>query len=133
MTHGSEGRAPSQEDVVRLLNRIEAMYRLGGPGTPQGLDLAEPATWHGQALGELDDIANMDRGAWSEAAARCGLDTAAGVRALVRLSAACAAAASLRYALGAVEPATGEPAAPEAVLDEIAVTQWWLPGHGHPF
>lgn len=91
----------------------------------------DPDSWHGDVLAALDDVVSTDPDAWQEAGRGCRLDNAAGVRALVRVSASSAVAAALRYVLGVVEPATGEPAGPEAVLDEIAVTQWWLDGQLH--
>ncbi len=77
-------------------------------------------------LAELDDVANMDPSAYARAARDWGLDNAAGVRALVRLSAAAAVAAALRFALGLPDPVTGDPAAAGMALDEINVAQPWL-------
>lgn len=120
-----QGQPPSRQAVARMLEQVEGLYRLGGPAADQRPGPMDPASWHGRVLAELDDVANMDPPAWAAAARGCRFDNAAGVRALVRLSAAAAVAAALRYALGAVEAATGEPASPEAVLDEIAAPQWW--------
>lgn len=122
----SPGAGPSRRDVADLLEQVEGLYQLGGPETHEGLGPMEPDSWHGSVLAELDDAANMDPDVWAETARWARLDNAAGVRALVRLSAASAVAAALRYALGEVEAATGRPVAPETVLDEIAVTHWWL-------
>lgn len=118
---------PETNDVLLLLAEVDRLYALGGASSPGDGEGASPADrWHGAVLAELDDVGNVDPERFAAVARECGLDNAAGLRALVRLSSARAVSAALRYALGMPDPATGEPAGRSAVLDEVNCTHWWL-------
>lgn len=117
---------PTTDEIVALLREAERLYRLGGAATATGLGAHDPDEWHGYVLAELDDVANMNPDAYARVARDWGLDNAAGVRALVRLSAARAVAASLRYALGLVDPTTGDVATAASAIDEINISHLWL-------
>jgi hypothetical protein len=131
MTRRQQHRQPPPRDLATLLAQVEEMYQRAASPQGEGPAAANPALWQGDVLHRLDHARTADPQEWAEAARACGLDTADGVRAILTLSCASAVAAALRFALGAVEPATGEPATPEAVLDEIATCQWWLDGQSH--
>ena len=117
---------PPPEDLRWLLEQAERLYAMGGPSTREGFGAWDSDDWHGCVLAELDDVANMDPHAFAAVAQRWGLDNAAGLRTLIRLSAACAVAAALRFTLGESVPGTQQPTTPRMVLDEITSSQWWL-------
>lgn len=81
---------------------------------------------HGEILAELADPANDNRRTFAPIAKAHGLDTAAGIRDLIRLSCAETATAALRFVQAHDDPSTGERAHAGAVVDEILIRQWWL-------
>jgi hypothetical protein len=112
-----------EAELRQLLARVEEVYRLGGPPTPDGHGAREPDAWHAEVLSELSDPANTDPTNFAEAAVSCGVDTALGLQALVRLSTAKAVAAAIRFALADEAPHDGLPVDGGQVLDELRTAQ----------
>lgn len=114
----------TSQQLEQLLEVALSLYHLGGPVSCHGRSYAAD-DWHGGVLQELNQVENMQAELFAAAQKEWGIDNAAGVRALLRLSTAAAVAATLRFALGALDPTA--PAATAAdVLDEILLTRWWL-------
>lgn len=132
---GFEAERPDDEEIALLLREVERVYREGaGPargmadggsvgGGGEGVRL-----WHGEVLADLVDPVNDDPGVFAAVARGHGLDSAAGLQDLVRVSAAEAAVGALRFVLGWEDPFTGERVHGGAVLDEILMRQSWLSG-----
>ena len=117
----------TREDAQELLSAAERLYALGGPVYNEGV-AHDPDDWHGGVLSLLNDPANMDPKVFAKDLHGYNLDGAAGLRVLVRLSAATAVAKAVRYMLGqAPHDGSTRPATQQDVLDEICLTQSWLP------
>lgn len=134
MTHDTADR-PDDEEIAVLLSEILRIYRFGAPvlaetgadGDGDG-DGSATALWHEEVLADLADPANDDPHGFAAVAHGHSLDTAAGLRDLVRLSAAEAAACALRFVLARTDPSTGERTHGGAVVDAILTREWWPPG-----
>jgi hypothetical protein len=102
MTHRQSER-PDDDELVLLLSEVRRVYRQGDPPDRHS-HVQDPAAerdfsaqlWHGEVLADLADPGNDDRAVFAAVSHGHGLDTAAELRDLVRLTAAEAAAATLR-------------------------------------
>lgn len=118
-------QSPDARQLECLLSEVLRLSLAGGPACPQG-HARDVEMWHGAVLYELDQVENMEPQVFSTVLEELGLDNAAGLRALLRVSAATAVAAALRHVLGQANPGTGALASLQLVLDEINLTHWWL-------
>lgn len=126
------GRLPT--DPAGLLAWAVFMTAYGGPVTDGGQEVPDQQLWHGTALDVLSEPAADSPDGLCAALAELGITSGGQMRALLRLTAAHAAAAALRHALGCPGP-TGHPVDAEDVMNEIAAAQPWLreePAHPMP-